>query len=94
MREWEELTPEDYFIAKQNGLDRKTVYQRFYNYGWNKKDAITKPKQPNNVKRFPKGLTVEKYRYFKKQGMTEEEIGRLFGISRVSLYRWRVENHI
>jgi hypothetical protein len=37
------LTEEDYRVAEQNGICRKTLYTRFYIHYWNKEDALTRP---------------------------------------------------
>lgn len=37
------LTDEDFKTAEANGISYENAYARFYNYGWVKKDAITKP---------------------------------------------------
>ena len=36
------LTDEDYAIAASNGISKKNAYQRFYDYGMSKEEAITK----------------------------------------------------
>lgn len=40
----EYLTIMDYKTAEENDIDRKTLYQRFYEYGWSRERAITEPK--------------------------------------------------
>lgn len=37
------LKDEDYAEAKKNGLRYGTAYNRFYNLGWSREDAITLP---------------------------------------------------
>lgn len=39
----EYLTPEDYKKAEQLGINRKAAYIRFYEYGWSKEEALTRP---------------------------------------------------
>jgi hypothetical protein len=38
-----ELTKEDYEIAESRGIDKKTLYARFYVHYWNKDEAMTRP---------------------------------------------------
>ena len=42
------VTPEEYEVAKKNGISSKLVYSRVYQLGWDKKRAITEPPQPRN----------------------------------------------
>jgi len=37
------LTPEDFKIAKKNGISNQRAYERFYYQNWNKERAITTP---------------------------------------------------
>lgn len=37
------LRPEDFEIARQNGISYSIAYSRFYRYGWDKQRAITEP---------------------------------------------------
>lgn len=39
----ENITEEDYEIAKKNGISRENVYQRINTYAWDKEEAITVP---------------------------------------------------
>lgn len=39
----EYLTPEDYEIARQNGIDWVNVHNRFYNLFWDKHRAVSEP---------------------------------------------------
>ncbi|MGF6951905.1 putative DNA-binding protein (UPF0251 family) [Neobacillus sp. B4I6] len=39
----DDLTDEHYLIAEKNGISRKNVKQRFWDYGWSIEKAITKP---------------------------------------------------
>lgn len=45
----EHLTILDYQEAAKRGIDRKTAYQRFYEYAWDKERAITEPKANRNL---------------------------------------------
>lgn len=47
------LTEEDFIRAEENGISRKTLKTRFYNYAWDKERAITTP--------FGKGAKHYKY---------------------------------
>ena len=42
------LTPGDYEIAEQNGIDKRNLEQRFYSYSWDKERAITQPLKKSN----------------------------------------------
>ena len=39
----EYLRDGDYEIAEQNGISKKTAYQRFYVFGWSREDTLFKP---------------------------------------------------
>lgn len=39
------LSPDDYEIAKNNGIHKKLAYERFYKYGWSAERAITEAPQ-------------------------------------------------
>ena len=42
------ITPDDYEVAKQNGISESTLYARVYNYFWDIERAITEPvNKPN-----------------------------------------------
>lgn len=41
--EVEYMTPEDYEIARMNGINYKIAYERFHNYFWTKQRTITEP---------------------------------------------------
>jgi hypothetical protein len=41
----EYLTPDDYEIARKNGISRKVAYNRFYLQNWNRERSITEPLQ-------------------------------------------------
>lgn len=47
--EYEYLTQEDFAKAKENGISYENAYARFYNYGWNVEDSITKPLYKPNL---------------------------------------------
>lgn len=40
-----DLTEEDYAEAQRNGIPRDVAYKRFYDYGWDKLDAISRPRR-------------------------------------------------
>lgn len=42
------VTPKDYEVAKQNGIDEQRVYTRVYMHGWNIERAITEPVRSYN----------------------------------------------
>jgi hypothetical protein len=40
------LTPEDFAIARKNGISYRRAYERFYRYNYDKQRAITEPIRP------------------------------------------------
>ena len=42
------ITPEEYKIAAQNGINRKTLEDRIRKLGWNKERAINTPTKKKN----------------------------------------------
>ena len=43
------ITPEEYKIAAQNGINRKTLEDRIRKLGWNKERAINTPTKKKNI---------------------------------------------
>lgn len=77
------LTPEDYAIAKENGISKRNLDQRFYMYGWSKERAITKkPVRKGGRAKFPpeikklamkNDINDDTFYYRIKAGYTPEE---------------------
>lgn len=42
------ITPQEYLIAKNNGISKENLEQRIRSYGWNKKDALETPIKKRN----------------------------------------------
>lgn len=47
------LTPDDYEIARKNGISKRTAYDRFYYRKWSKERAITEPVRKVKVSHDP-----------------------------------------
>jgi len=77
------LTPEDYAIAKSNGISRKRAHERFYHNDWSAERAITEPTghyHSNNYKELLKqahenGVMITLGGLYQRiyKGMSEEE---------------------
>lgn len=74
------LTDEHYQKAKENGISKRVAYQRFYQYGWDIKKAISEPvrKYPNLYPKWKKqceeiGISQRAFYNRIQRGMTPEE---------------------
>lgn len=74
------ITPEEYDIAKRNGLPKYLVYQRVMVYGWDIERAITQPKKEQKsygtLVRIAKQNGIKPNTFYSRihlRGMTPEE---------------------
>ena len=79
----EYLVDSDYEIAEKNGISRVRAYQRFYDYGWSRKDSITIPVKKKNQ------ITKEQYERAAKNGISRSTLQ-----TRVFQLKWDIETAI
>lgn len=76
----DELTEEHFKIAESNGISRKNVSQRYWDYGWDIEKAITKPIEEKESDwltwketAIKNGISNPLYNARLKKGMTPEK---------------------
>jgi hypothetical protein len=74
----EVLTPEDFAIARANGISYHHAYERFYSYFWDKQRAITEPIRPKEHSLYAKykDICIVSRKSFNRRiakGMSPEE---------------------
>lgn len=88
------LTPEDYAIARGNGIKYHVAYERFYKYGWDKQRTITEPLKKEILwdkykeKALANDVSYQRFRARIRDGKTPEEaiaMGRLAGKDKTRL---------
>lgn len=76
------ITPEDYDIAKVNGISANTLEARIRRYGWDKQRAITEPPRRKQNKALPR----EAIERAAKNGINQRTLS-----TRVHLLGWNIE---
>lgn len=77
--------------AMRNGIPLKTLENRIYWLKWEKERAVTEV-PPKRIKHADIGLTIEKYKHLRGEGMSDVEIQKKFNITKHSLSKFKGES--